>query len=211
MTDPAISYRLVFDVAERVPAIWLGAAAFLTFALAGVVATLRFDTLLQAWPLYVGVAGGLGGATALLDRVPFLALACLLVAFVSIAELLRDRFAQAVPPQLPRGGAPIMFATFLLLFTGVLGLSSVGAIQLSQELQGGRVDVVEGRVGEFFEVAGGKNECFSLGGRRFCYSDWVGTPGFNRTRALGGPIEPGLQVRLSVVGNTIVRVEVANP
>src|SRR5215208_638773 len=176
MTDPGLEYRVVFDVAERMPAIWLGAAALVGFAVAGVIATVRFDTLLDAWPLYARAALGLGGLTAVLDRIPFLGLSCLLVAVVSIAELLRDRFEQAVPPRLPRGGAPIMFATFLLIFTGVLGVSSVAAIQMSQDLAAGRVDVIEGQVAEFFEVGGGKNECFSLNDRRFCYSDWVGTP-----------------------------------
>ena len=208
--DSGVDYRLVFDVADRFPAIWLGAVAFVAFAVAAVIATVRFDDLLSAWLPYAGVAAGLGAVTAYVDRVPFLGLGCLLLAGASLAELLRDRFDKAVPPRLPRGAAPTLFATFLLIFTGFIGVFSWGAIQLSQELAAGQAEVIEGQVTKFFEVGGGKNECFTLSDRRFCYSDWTSTPGFNRTRALGGPIQPGLRVRLSVIDDTIVRVEVAD-
>jgi len=96
------------------------------------------------------------------------------------------------------------------VFDALSGIGKIGAIDLTQQLRAGRADQLEGSVEHFFEVAGGKNECLSIEDRRFCYSDWEITPGFNRTRALGGPIEPGLQVRVAAIGDTIVRLEVAS-
>jgi hypothetical protein len=55
----------------------------------------------------------------------------------------------------------------------------------------------------------GKDECISVADSSFCYSDSNVTVGFHRTRALGGPMRNGLQVRISPIGDTIVRVEVA--
>jgi hypothetical protein len=102
-----------------------------------------------------------------------------------------------------------MVGTVLLLFTMFFGLPMISAIGLSHQLAEGRAEVVEGPVTIYFEVGGGKNECIAVADRRVCYSDWVLTPGFNRTRALGGPMQNGLQVRISSIGDTIVRVEMA--
>jgi hypothetical protein len=49
--------------------------------------------------------------------------------------------------------------------------------------------------------------------RRFCVSDWdLTTPGgFRQTRSSGTPLADGEFVRLSLIGNVIVRVELAVP
>jgi hypothetical protein len=44
----------------------------------------------------------------------------------------------------------------------------------------------------------------------FCYSDYEVTAGFNNSASHGGPIREGLPVRVSYIGNTIVRLEVSN-
>jgi hypothetical protein len=108
---------------------------------------------------------------------------------------------------LPAGGTATMLGSFLLVFAMSFGLPMISAVGLSRQLADGEVVVVEGPVRIDLEVFG-KNECISVAGRSFCYSDSNVTAGFNRTRALGGPMRNGLQVRISSIGDTIVRVEV---
>jgi hypothetical protein len=52
-------------------------------------------------------------------------------------------------------------------------------------------------------------ESFCVSGACFDYSDYVMTVGFNQTSSHGGPIHEGLPVRVTYVGNTIVKLEVA--
>lgn len=96
-----------------------------------------------------------------------------------------------------------------VIHAGLWQFEDLPAIGLSRQLTDGQAEVIEGPVTIYLEVGGGKNECISVADRQFCYSDWDLTPGFNRTRALGGPIRDGLQVRLRAIGDTIVRLEVA--
>jgi hypothetical protein len=55
---------------------------------------------------------------------------------------------------------------------------------------------------------GHQDECFSVQAQTFCYSDYEVTAGFNNATSHGGPIREGLPVRVSYIGNTIVRLEV---
>ena len=70
--------------------------------------------------------------------------------------------------------------------------------------------VVEGRVTNFrpMPYEGHQLECFSVQSQTFCYSDYVVTAGFSNSASHGGPIREGLPVRISYIGNSIVRVEV---
>ena len=72
--------------------------------------------------------------------------------------------------------------------------------------------VVEGRVTNFrpMPYQGHQDECFSVQSRTFCYSDYAVTAGFNNSASHGGPVREGLLVRVSYVGNAIVRLEVAS-
>lgn len=72
--------------------------------------------------------------------------------------------------------------------------------------------VVEGNVTDFrpMPYEGHKDECFSVNSQTFCYSDYDVSSGFNNSASHGGPIRDGLAVRVSYVGNTIVRLEVRN-
>jgi hypothetical protein len=72
----------------------------------------------------------------------------------------------------------------------------------------GQYLIVEGPVESYQEEPVGKGECFSAQGKRFCYSDFVIVPGFNNAAWHGGPIRPGLPVRVSYVGDTILKLEV---
>lgn len=81
--------------------------------------------------------------------------------------------------------------------------------------QSGQYSVVEGPVTNFdpMPFEGHKLECFSVREERFCYSDYVVTPGFRNTASHGGPIRSGLLVRVGYrktgIRNTILLLEVA--
>jgi hypothetical protein len=211
-----VTYRVVFDVSDRIPQIAIGGAALLIFVVAAVTALWDFDALLGRWPLVLMAGSGLLGLEALVDRQPLILGFALLFGLVVLGA---ERTRQTQPPvdlatrrrrPLPPGGAGTMAGSMLLVFATLFGLPMLPALGLTRELSEGRVEVLEGPVTIEFEVSGGKNECIAVTGRSFCYSDWLVTPGFNRTRALGGPMRDGLPVRLTLVDDTIVRVEIAD-
>jgi hypothetical protein len=78
-------------------------------------------------------------------------------------------------------------------------------------LRNRQYSVVEGPVTDFVPMpfTGHAMERFTVGGRRFSYSDYVLTIGFHHTASHGGPIREGRYVRVSYVGNLILRLEVA--
>jgi hypothetical protein len=83
--------------------------------------------------------------------------------------------------------------------------------RLSTALASGKVEVVEGRVEDFDPMppGGHKMERFCVRDRCFEYSDFELTNGFNNTASHGGPVRPGLLVRVTHYYGTIVRLEVA--
>jgi hypothetical protein len=205
-----MAYRVVFDVADRLPEIALGATALAVFAGVAVAALWRLDVLLARWPLVLTVGAGLYALEAVVNRPFELWFGVFAVAIGAASEIYNRRLpATERQKGLPLGATGTMLGSALLAFAAFSGLPNIPAIWLSNQLAQGRADVVEGAVRIDFEVGGGKNECISVAARRFCYSDWVLTPGFNRTRALGGPMQNGLPVRISSIGDTIVRVEAA--
>lgn len=204
-----MDYQLVFEVGERIPEIAFGVAALFALVVFIVIGLFAFDDLARVWALILGVALVLGVLEWAIDKTPADAPFLALPAIVGIFEFVRGRDPDLADLKLPPGGMATMFGVFALVFVALNGVGRFGAIDLTNRLQAGAVERLEGQVTRFFEVAGGKNECWSLGERRFCYSDWTSTPGFNRTHSLGGPIAPGTQIRVAVVGDTIVRLEVA--
>lgn len=78
-------------------------------------------------------------------------------------------------------------------------------------LKNGHVQVVQGLVTDFqpMPAAGHSMEQFCVSGACFKYSDYVVTSGFNNTSSHGGPIRQGLPVRVTYVGNSILKLEVA--
>ena len=75
----------------------------------------------------------------------------------------------------------------------------------------GRCDVVEGVVENFKPMPPSYHglESFTIGGKRFEYSDFRNTPGFHHSRLAGGPICAGLVVRIYYLGSDIARLEIA--
>ncbi|CCN69674.1 hypothetical protein [Vibrio nigripulchritudo] len=101
----------------------------------------------------------------------------------------------------------LIFATF---WTGLVsyGLGSQ-LFELLSKYHKGDYLVIEGIVENFdpMPYSGRKRESFSVKGIYFQYSDFSVTPGFNNTTSHGGPIREGLQVRISYIGNTILKLE----
>jgi hypothetical protein len=138
--------------------------------------------------------------------------------FVCIGALLvKNR--RDLPTMFPGGMGPklasafaYVFLAFSVLWTTVAFTATGRAYSAVKDaLQSGNVQIVEGRVEDFTPMpfAGHAQEHFSVCGVPFSYSDYIVTAGFNHTSSHGGPIRPGVWVRLSYVGNTIARLEIA--
>lgn len=82
---------------------------------------------------------------------------------------------------------------------------------LSKALRDGRLEFVEGVVTNFIPMPyeGHASETFEVKGRRFRYSDYRITAGFNNTKSHGGPLGEGVYIRIWHKGNEIARLEVA--
>ena len=210
-TVDRMSYRVIFDIADRLPDIALGAAALVVLAGVILAGLWDFDGVIARWPLVLTAGATLAALEAVINRqLVFLVGSLAIFAIIAAAEQYNRRFpAPGLLKRPPLGGAGTAVGIFLLIYAALTGLTMIPSMWLSRQLAGGQDEVIEGPVTIYLEVDSGKNECISVADRQFCYSDWVITPGFNRTRAMGGPMRNGLQVRLSAIGSTIVRVEVA--
>jgi hypothetical protein len=83
---------------------------------------------------------------------------------------------------------------------------------LTHAVEDRKFQIVEGRVSNFrpMPYAGHAMESFCVEGYCFEYSDYVVNGGFNNTSSHGGPIRDGVLVRISFVGNKIIKLEMAN-
>ena len=81
---------------------------------------------------------------------------------------------------------------------------------LRKKYRAHQYSVVEGIVENFkpMPYEGHENETFTVNGMRFEYSDYAVSSGFNQTSSHGGPIKEGIQVRISHIGNVILRLEI---
>jgi hypothetical protein len=140
----------------------------------------------------------------------------LLFILVGVVMVWRPAFIQQMMPTSSNGIDLRLFGMIFLLFaiswtligyTAIAGQQGQGAA----ELRDPNLSVVEGTVENFVPMpyGGHARESFTVGGRPFSYSDYIITSGFHNAASHGGPIRPGLHVRLSYVGNDILRVEVA--
>jgi len=107
---------------------------------------------------------------------------------------------------------PILFIGFACVWTVVAGVGILGHWLTARNTP---ANLVEGPVENFHPMpfTGHDTEHFTVEGVRFDYSDYEITPGFNQTRSHGGPIRPGLYVRIHYVtlsgeGATIVKLEI---
>ena len=210
-----MTYTVVFDVSERLPQLALGVVAAALVVILAVAAVSLRGGLLPRWPLVLGIGAGVLAAQFLLGQLWAFALAVAVVAGVVIALELagrpEDHDWQHVQPRLsrrmPYGQGGQLAGIFALAIAAFLGIPMVGALDLERRLAAGEATVVDGPV---MIVAGGRQECLVVDAQRFCYSNAEVQPGWNRTQTvLGGPFATGDQVRLSIIDDQIVRIEVA--
>jgi hypothetical protein len=81
-----------------------------------------------------------------------------------------------------------------------------------RNLLAGRYETVEGTIEDFHFMPkdGSSNESFTISGHHFSYSDYDElelTPCFNQTALKGGPIRPGMLVRVKATEGCILRIE----
>jgi hypothetical protein len=122
------------------------------------------------------------------------------------------------PDVLPIRGPKKLATPFRFFFLGFALIWTVIAFAgtyrdyhaIRKTLDRNQVNIVEGKVTNFRPMphSGHAMESFCVEGTCFEYSDYVVTSGFNNTASHGGPIREDLQVRISYIGNTIVRLEV---
>ncbi len=205
-----MTYRLVFDVGHQVPEIAIGVAG--AVVLIGVIGggLLAFEATIKAWRTIAVAAFVLALALLFLEQSRSLFFPIGFAAIGTAIDLLRNRVEAFRHFTSPRGTIATVACAFLLVLVAGVGLSKFGSIDLADRLNAGQAVVLEGPVTDFFEVPT-KEECFSVQLHRFCYVDTVASPGFHRIRAYGGPINPGLPVRVTAIGNTIVRLEIGEP
>jgi uncharacterized protein YqgC (DUF456 family) len=106
---------------------------------------------------------------------------------------------------------PYGFLCFAALWTAVTFVATYSDYrQASQARAANTAQVVEGLVTNFvpMPVTGHAVESFCVSAACFNYSDFAVTAGFNRTSSHGGPIREGLPVRITYLGNTILKLEV---
>jgi hypothetical protein len=80
----------------------------------------------------------------------------------------------------------------------------------SGAIESGHASVAEGVVTDFvpMPVTGHATESFCVTGKCFRYSNYEITAGFNNTTSHGGPIREGLPVRVTYIGNVILKLEI---
>ena len=92
---------------------------------------------------------------------------------------------------------------------GIFNYSNFAALRGAAK--NGSTEIVEGKVEQFVPMPyeGHAQETFIVNGRYFAYSDYDATKGFNHTQSHGGPMKEGLQVRITHVDGSIVKLEIA--
>ena len=92
---------------------------------------------------------------------------------------------------------------FSIVWTTFATISVFGPyFQVQRALRAGSAAIVEGPVEDFHPMPynGHDTERFTVQGVHFAYSDFIVGAGFNHASAYGGPIRPGLFVRIHYVG-----------
>ncbi|WP_119268584.1 hypothetical protein [Taklimakanibacter deserti] len=104
------------------------------------------------------------------------------------------------------------FLGFAICWTTITFASTFSEYRsIRYALATGQYETVKGKVTDFIPMPhrGHAMESFSVNHVNFSYSDFVITNGFNNTSSHGGPIREGVDVRISHIGNTIIKLEVA--
>jgi hypothetical protein len=219
-----VTYHVVFDISERFPEAAIGVialvAALTVLALALIPRTRRVART-TSW-LWMAGAGLLWGAFQILNvGIPygllFSAPSVIAIALALYAAVSRNLTATD-GSRITARSAALIVAPVLLLITALVGCQQLSAFDLAHRLATGDVTVVTGTVQDFTPSrqgwGGGPKgpECFTVSGHTYCYNIWTvssETIGFHWITDNGGPMRDGLQVRVSSIGDVIVRLESA--
>lgn len=210
-----MTYHTVFDISDRFPEVAIGVIALLGW-LAIVALALRSSSrqILRRTAWFWAGAGGvvwcalaahnIGGPYGLAFGGGFGA-AGMAAAVAAWRNL---------PPAGDRGGVPArsfgpFVAFFLLLFTSLIGIHQFGSVGLASQLASGDTTVVAGTVQDSYGDTWA-SQCFTVSGHKFCIDNSPSNVGFHQSANDGGPIHDGLQVRVSSIGDVVVRVEIAD-
>ena len=101
------------------------------------------------------------------------------------------------------------FFIFALLWTSTSFLSTWHDYSSGRKaLESGKIELTEGVVYDFVPMPyeGHASESFKVNGKKFSYSDYRITAGFNNTSSHGGPIREGLEVKIWHIGNKILKL-----
>jgi len=114
-------------------------------------------------------------------------------------------------PGSKRDRKKIIVVIFGLLILGAEGIGYSNFAELRSAARNGKYEVVEGQVKDFVPMPyeGHSKESFVVNEYKFSYSDYDLTKGFNQSQSHGGPIREGLQVRITHVNGSIVKLEIA--
>ena len=211
-----MTYHAVFEISERLPDAFIGVVALA--AAAGILALgLRRDgrEALRRVSWFCSAAAGVpwmafevhdtGGQLGLLLGAIGAGIAGA-VAFAAWKDM-DLKWSEESRPRF-RSVAPLV-AVALMLLTGLEGAQQLSAWDLSRQLESGKATVIAGSVQDAHGDSGGY-ECFTVSADRFCYLDGPTSVGFHQAATNGGPIRNGLHVRVSAIGEVIVRLEIAD-
>lgn len=110
----------------------------------------------------------------------------------------------------------IVVSIFICVFgsfwigAGIINYSNFA--NLREAARDGSAQIAEGKVEQFVPMPyeGHAQETFVVNGQYFAYSDYDMTKGFNQSQSHGGPLKEGLQVRITHVDGSIVKLEIAH-
>jgi hypothetical protein len=211
-----LTYHVVFDISERFPDAVIGLCALISAVGILALALLRrgrvflrstswlwLGTSAVLWLLFnthnMGIPSGLllGGVGASL-------------AFVLAFLALKDVDIHWNDEHRPRArSVASIVAPALLLLVSLEGAQQWSAFDLARQLEAGDTTVVSGHVQDA-KGDSAASECFTVNSHRYCYNDDPTSIGFHRVAVNGGPIHDGLQVRVTSIGDVIVRLEIAD-
>ena len=105
---------------------------------------------------------------------------------------------------------PAFYILFGLMIGGNILLTTASYYKfynLNQDYQSGQFEVIEGMVSDYERDSW--SESFHVNGKRFNYSKYQDNQGYNQISREGGLIRGGMIVRISYIGNSIVKLEQA--
>ena len=211
------NYYLAFDISQRTPAALLLVPA-MAILLAILLASLRpasRDAMRRFSPAMLLVVSVLwiavnfdifeGYAGIVVGGVVGTVLAILAVVVFSLGT---EFIVATDVSQIRAGVAAVLLATGVSALLVVEAYGQLSSFGLERQLADGRVDVLTGVVEQATDH-GWSGQCFVISERQFCYNDGPTFVGFHQSASNGGPIRDGLAVRVTYVGDVIVRLEIA--